>query len=296
MGGKSQKVTQTSKVELPPWMEAAYQDLVGRAQPLADTPYNPATNRSVAGFSAPQSQAFQNVQNMQGIQSPYINTAANYATTGAAPVSSGEISNYLNPYQSNVIDTTLAQIARNNVIQQNQLKGNSVAQGGLRNSRLGVAQAQLARGQDMTTANILANLNSQNYNQALGAAQGDKSRAFQGASAFSSLGNQAQQAGYQDIASLLGIGAQQQGQSQTEFDTATANAQQQQQYPQQNLSWLASIVQGLGPSSGGTTSGSTTQPGPNPFSQVAGLGLLGLGLFSDERVKEDVQPVGKTFD
>lgn len=292
MGGKSQKVTNETKV--PKYIEDAYKMLVSRGEGIVDTPYDPAMNQSVAGFSPTQTQAFQNIQGMQGVQNPYLQQAQQYAQTGAGSISPENISQYSNPFQSQVIDSTMAQIAKNNAVQQNQLKGNSVAQGGLRNSRLGVAQAELAGNQDMNTANILSQLNTQNYSQALSAAQADKARQFQGASAYGALGSQAQQAGYQDIAALLGAGAQQQGLEQLQLDAATQNATQQYQHPFQNTSWLASLVQGVGSNAGGTST--QTTPGPSALSQIAGVGLTALGMFSDERVKENVERVGQTDD
>lgn len=292
MGGKSQKTTTETK--LPAYIESAYQDLLGRAGGVSQTPYDPATESQVAGFTAPQQQAFQNTQNIQGIQNPYLTQAQQYAQSGASTISGDNIAQYLNPYQSQVIDATMAQIGRNNAMQQSQLTGNAALRGALGGDRVGVAQAELARNQDQNTQSILAQMNQQNYNQALAAAQGDKSRAFQGSQLFSGLGNQAQQAGYQDIGALLGIGGQQQALGQQQFDTATANAQQAAQYPFATTEWLAGITQGLGGTAGGTST--QTTPGPSALSQIAGVGLTAASLFSDERVKEDVEPVGATFD
>src|SRR6202012_1472502 len=54
---------------------------------------------------------------------------------------------------------------------------------------------------------------------------------------------------------------------------------QQQSYPFQVDQFLANIAEGTGALSGSTTT--TQQPG---------------GVFSDERLKEDMEPIGKTFD
>lgn len=120
---------------------------------------------------------------------------------------------------------------------------------------------------------------------------------------ISALGTQLS-AGQQSLgasSALLGqSGAQLAGgqvQQQTEQNALT-NAYNQfllsQQYPFQTGSWLTGIAAGLGSGLGGTSS--TTSPGPSVLGQVAGLGLAGAALFSDERVKDDIRPVGKTFD
>lgn len=279
MGKGTQKTTSTYSP--PGWVSSAYQNLLGRAQNVADTPYNPATERGIAGFTAPQTQAFRQTQQAQGIASPYISEAANFARRGATEFDPSSISTYMNPFQRNVIETTLGDIARNNAIQQSALKGNAASLGALGGDRAGIAQAELARGQDEQTARTLANLNAENYNQAVSRALQahgmDTSGAFSGASALSVLGTQAQDTAYRDIGALLDMGGQQQEQEQRGLDIAAANAQARQAYPFDTTSWLANLSQGFGSSAGGTTTQRT--PSPSPISQIAGLGLTGVGLI-----------------
>src|SRR5688572_32683137 len=104
MGGKTQKVTNETKV--PKYIEDAYKMLVGRGEGIVDTPYDPAMNRGVAGFSPTQTQAFQGIQGMQGVQNPYLGQAQQYAQTGAGSITPENISQYSNPFQSQVIDST----------------------------------------------------------------------------------------------------------------------------------------------------------------------------------------------
>ncbi len=116
---------------------------------------------------------------------PYFGQGASYASQGAAPinammVSPGTVSptsfgggdalqQYMSPYQQNVIDTTLANIQHNNQVQRNDLTGSAILGGNaFGGDRAGVAQAELARGQDAQTNATLASLNNQNYAQALG--------------------------------------------------------------------------------------------------------------------------------
>jgi hypothetical protein len=90
-------------------------------------------------------------------------------------------------------------------------------------------------------------------------------------------------------------------QEQQAIDTAMQNNYlQQQAYPFQTTGWLGNLIEGTGSASGGT--GTTSSPGPSTASQAAGgitsgLGILGsLMSLSDARVKEDMRPIGKTFD
>jgi GH24 family phage-related lysozyme (muramidase) len=66
-------------------------------------------------------------------------------------------------------------------------------------------------------------------------------------------------------------------------------------WPYQNTQYYAQIAGALGPLLGGTSAGTTTQS--NPLGTALGLGTLGYGLlFSDKKLKQDIQPIGKTFD
>jgi hypothetical protein len=281
---------------IPDWLSSQFQTLAGRAQTVSDRPYNPQVQRNVADFTPDQLQAFSQVRQDQGIYQPYTDAATGFAQIGGLPISAGQIANYSNPFQSQVIDATMANIQQNNALQQANLKGNAAIQGGLGNDRLGLAQAELARNQNLATNQTLATLNAQNYNQALGASQQDRSAAQQAASQFANLGSNIQSMANRDAAALLQTGGLQQGLAQTQFDTTSANVAQQEQYPFATTSWLGGMLQGASPSFTGSQQTSTT-PGPSALSQIAGLGMLGYGLLgSDPRLKIDLGVVGKLND
>lgn len=135
------------------------------------------------------------------------------------------------------------------------------------------AQAQAALGnQDYTmganTSAQLAGLGNQNYTMGANTS-----------AATAGLGVGAQSAAEQGAQGQLSAGqvAQQTAQG---GNTALYNQfLQQQSYPFQTAQFLANVAEGTGSLSGSTTT--TTQPG---------------GFFSDERLKEDIQKIGETFD
>jgi hypothetical protein len=255
----------------------AYKNLLPAAQSAAN---------SASTFNDTQNQAFKQLGDMQGGYQPGLDAANAYTAAGAGPISGKAISNYMNPYQQDVIDSTMANLQHGYDLQSQNLKGNAIAQGALGGSRAKIAQAELARGQGQTTAQTLAGLNQSNYNQALSAAQGDASRSLAAGAQTGNLAQMQQQLGLQGTQALLSAG------------------NQQQQLPLQTLQWLANLQTGVGSQMGGTTSGTSTgtttgtsktteQPG---MGQMIGAGLGALAMFSDERMKEDIEPVGKSFD
>jgi len=105
-----------------------------------------------------------------------------------------------------------------------------------------------------------------------------------------------QQAGLGALLTQLGQGAQttEQQNRQTAYD----QWQQKQQFPYQQTQWLAGLTSALGSQMGGTQTGQEESSTSGGFGGILG-GLLSLGSMfmpSDERIKEDVRPVGETFD
>jgi len=267
--------------------QSTYQDILSRAQQVASTPYQPYTGQLTAGLTPTQQAGINNTNSGVGMAVPYINTAGQYAATGAAPVnnvSSSDIVKYLSPYQQNVIDSTMANINETNAQQQQQVKGNAALQGALGGDRVGVAQAELARQQGLASNQTLAGLQNQNYTQAVTEAnsqqqnqQMNAQRAAQGAFTFGNLGTTAQNSWLQGAQAQLGAGAVQQGTQQTDLNAQYQQYLNQLAFPYQQTQFLAGVGLPTGGAMGGTQT--TTPPQPNQFSQYAGLGLAAAGLF-----------------
>lgn len=275
MGAKNNTATTTSGP--PPQVLSAYNNLLERAQQVGSTPYQQYGGNLLAPFSGAQQSAFNTIDQSQGIAQPYIDQAQQYAQQGAGPVSADQIANYTNPYQQQVVNATIGNINETNAQQQAQVTGNAIAQGALGGDRVGVARAELARQQNLSNAPTLAALNAQGFNTALGAAQQDKARAAQAAFTFGNLGQEAQNTTLQGAQAQLGAGGLQQQQAQAALNIPYQQFQQQQAFPYQQLGWLAGLQTGVGSNLGGTST--TTSPGPNPYSQIAGLGIAAAGMF-----------------
>lgn len=155
---------------------------------------------------------------------------------------------------------------------------------GLASAQQGLGQQEYSQGAN--TASQLAALGQQQFGQGVTAAntQAGLGQDVYGtgaatSAALANLGTGAQSAAEQGAQAQLAAGTLQQQTTQA-GDTALYNQfEQQQSYPFQVDQFLANIAEGTGALSGSTTT--TNQPG---------------SLFSDERLKEDVQTIGKTFD
>ena len=150
------------------------------------------------------------------------------------------------------------------------------------------AIGQQGFGQGMTVAEKQAALGQQAFGQGTEAAktyqglgQGLYGMGQEYGKNVAGLGTQAQQTALQGAQAQLGAGTLQQ-QTQQALNTANYNQfLQQQGYPFQVAQFLANIAMGTGALSGTSQQGTTTSP---------------QSFFSDRRLKDDIEKIGKTFD
>jgi hypothetical protein len=163
-------------------------------------------------------------------------------------------------------------------------QANRQAQQQAANQFLGIGQQ--AFGQGAQTAQQQAALGQQVFGQGATAAQ-QQAALGQGlygmgagvSQGLAGLGTGAQQAALQGGQAQLAAGTVEQQTQQAQNQALYNQFLQQQGYPFQVAQFLANIAMGTGALSGSTTT--TTQPS---------------SFFSDERLKHDIEPIGKTFD
>lgn len=277
-GGNTQ--TTTSQQSTTPTNLAGLQSVFGQVQNAAQTPFTPYTGELTAPVNAQQQTGISSVNAGANTAQPYYNTAAGYATQAGSPITAAAIQGYSNPFTQSVIDATQNQFNESNGQQQQQVKGSAALAGALGGDRQAVAQAETARQQQLAQAPVIAGLNQQNYQQALAAAQADRSAAGNAAGTFGNLGTAAQQAALQGAGAQINAGTLEQ-QTQQQADAAKLQQfQVQQAYPFQTAQFLAQNGMPAAVAQGSSTSGTQTAPGPSIFAQLAGLGIAGAGVAS----------------
>jgi hypothetical protein len=304
---------------------------VNAAANMAQPYYGAATNQLMTAQGQTQpifERAGQAIESgLSGAQG-YNAAATNYALQGATSVDPRElqIQQFMSPYLQNVLQGTAGILNQQNQQQQAGQMGNAIRSGAFGGDRSGIAAANLNQQQNLANAKIYSDILNQGFNTALGAAQQQQGTylsadqanraAIQAASdrllgigqtgfgqniaaagagqglakdiygtgaatsaALAGLGTGAQEAALSGAGAQLTAGQVEQATKQAE-DTAKYNQfLQEQSLPYQQLKLASDIALGTGTASGSTTT--TAQPG---------------GFFSDERLKENIKPVGKTFD
>ena len=248
----------------------------------------------VAAQDALQRQAQGLAQRGVGSFQPFLTAAQQQA--GAAGATLGGVSlgaptaaqtqAFMSPYQSQVMEASLAEFDRNKAIQEQGLRDQAVASGAFGGGREGVAMAEYDKASDMNRAQLQASLLNQGFQQAMGARQQDIANRFglgqaqQGLGGFQAgLGSQLQTQQGTDISRLGSLGALNQAQTQAGLD-ATRQANQMAAYqPQEQLQNYANIVTGIMGGMAGSGSQQTQVPNPSPLQTALGAAATGAGIY-----------------
>lgn len=277
--------TTTTAQALNPFIQDILARNYGAAQQVAAIPYQAYQGPRVAGFRPAEEQAFQTAINAatQQVGMPQLQQATQVAERAAGYTPQQfqqDVSGFMSPFQTNVIDATMARLAQNRAERDAATKAQMASSRAFGNERRGVYEAQLAGQEDLNTAQTLANLYNQGYTQAAGFAQGLPAQQLAGAQALSGYGQQAlgQQQTYAQM--LQGAGQAQRGMAQQNLDLAYQDFLAQRGYPKEQLQTLLMGSQGL-PS---PVTQTTTQPGQGALGTASDItGVLGalqnLGIF-----------------
>jgi hypothetical protein len=229
--------------------------MLGKGAALANLPYTPYEGPLSAGPSALQSQAFQGLGALQmpsnaSMQyNPMSFTGAAYAPPSAVqaaagnplvttPASGNMVQQYMTPYLQAALDPQYAAARRQSEIQQQALQSQYGKAGAYGGSRQGVAEAELQRG----LLDRMSDITGRGYNEAFTQAQNQ----------FNTEQNRQMQAAQQ--ASRLGLdvlgaqrtgGTEQRNIEQSGIAADLAQFEFERDYPQRQVQFMQSLLQGL---------------------------------------------------
>jgi len=317
-GSQSSAPTQSNvtQTNLPAYVQPYFEKLLNTSQELAGTSYTPYTGQRIADFTPAQQQSFGITQGTVGAQQPYFdaatqatNVATNAAlnttnyqapTIGTQTFDQNAANQYMSPYMNSVVgyqkqqaqrDFAEGQAARDTTAAQNGAFGGyrdaiqqGLAQRGLAQQMQGIeatgAQNAFTNAQTQFNSDTGRQLAAQQANaqaQAQGAQvqQAGAQLGLAGGAQYGSLAGANQNLALQQAQAMQGIGAQQQALSQQGMDIAYQNFQNQVNFPYQQASFMSNILHGVPVQSNVQQS---TYTNPSVASQIAGLGIGGIGL------------------
>jgi len=306
-GGGSKNATQTTRVELPEWMQNAGEQNFMKAESIANNPYTGYDQSRIAGYTPDQVAAQDmtranagqtgNMQQYLGGQAAGLNDYQPQQVQ-AGQLASTNLDPYMNPYtqqvEAHALSALESQRKQAQLGNQDAFLRNKAFGGSRQALQAGVTDAMAAQKAAETSANIRA----QAFQQAQNAASTDIGRAFdasranqsadlqgrqlglQGLQLAGNLYGQGQQADIRDVGLLSAAGQEQQAMNQAQLDLNYQNWMDYQGWDRSQLEWLSGM---LGSSPGSQTTNATGNMGgskPNPAMGALGGALSGAATGS----------------
>lgn len=327
-GSKTVEKTESNgkqEITLPAWMsregEGLYKDAKGAAEA---SPIQAYTGPLGPELQQNQSQAINMASSGTGAGQPQLQfgqgMSAAGATGGVADVNAGEFNGaqaqkYMDPYRDQVQQRTLMEMMRQNGMAMDGIGDSAAASKAYGGTRHAVLEAETGKAQNANILDYLANSNSAAYGQAADLFERDRSarvnaefgnnanqqamydRLMRGGRDMAGFGQQAQDMQSKDIMNLLATGGVAQDTEAAKRSADYGEFLRMQDAPLDRYRDLSGILSGT-PRNVTTTSAetgtrTTSQP-TNWLNAALGAGQIaaGAGLFSDPRLKTDVELVG----
>lgn len=252
---------------------------------LLDAPLD-LPQQKVAGLDPLQQKALELAPEMFGSFAPFLQSASGQAGAGSAALAGGlgmladptrSVGMFMSPYETEVVDRAMADVARAGDVQRKNLAAKAVQSGAFGGSRQAIAESELSRNVLDRQANIAAQLRNQGFGQALTASQkaaqlmGGLGQAFGTlAGTTADIGRVGSELGRADLGMLTQLGDIGRNYQQQVLEAQRQNQLQQSQEPFTRLQLGQSLLKGVPSSSLSSTFKSATTPDTNPF--LAGIG------------------------
>jgi len=288
-GGSAPTTTAEKTTGLPAWALPYAQDTLAKQQALSNRPYEAYGGPRIAGFSPLQEQAKNTAAGMQTSGA----TGAGIGLAGAAGMGglnnqtfgNAQADQYMSPYIQNVVDIQKREAQRQSGIQGTQQQAQAAQAGAFGGSRDAIMRAERERNLGSQMGDIQAQGSQLAYTNAQNQFNADQNRGLQGlqlasnaANTLGTLGGQQFQQGV-DINKLQSAyGAQEQSMNQQGLTQAYQDFMNQKNYPQQQLGYMANMINGL--PLGTTSTGTTTynEGSPSGLQSLGSLASTAYGL------------------
>jgi len=280
----------TQSVSLPEYQQRQQQEVFQAARGLAGQPFVPYTGPLVAGFSPDQLRQFEATRGLfeTGMEFDPITGIRELAQAPTPSLLGADIAAYQSPFQRQVTDIALGDIRREAELARQAAQARAIGAGAFGGSRSAILEAEATRPYAEQAARTAATLGQAGFEQAQRAAEADIAREMAGRQFQAGLLGGLQQEQMQRLGMLGDIGRQQQMLQQQALQVPYQEFQRALAYGPQQLGLLQA---GLG-----TTTPITTTQQKTGTGDILGTAaqLAGMYFLSDERLKENIEYVGKS--
>jgi hypothetical protein len=268
--------------QLPPqYVEDLQTDYGKQLTGLTTTPLDTSKFApQVAGQDPFQTQAYNLAGSGVGAYQPYLTQGAGYDTGAAGYSGPSGYSSFMSPYQTDVIDATMAQYDQQAGRGLQGIADQATKSGNLGGGREGVQRAQYQSQSDLNRALLQSGLLQQGFSQAQGQANNAFNQQLQLGQNQYGLAQLLPSLQQSDIGSLGAMGATQQAQEQAQLG-ATAEAARLKAYePYERLGYQGQGIASIASGAPGQYQ-SSVMPNPTPLQTALSAGTVLSGIYGN---------------
>ena len=299
-------VTTTSKQtsEIPEELKPYVKEVLSEAQDIYRTRkeegYVPYTGQEIAEFSPEQERAFNLTSQAVGQTQAFSTPAAQFAGLAGLGTTDADISRFMNPYVSQVVERAERERRRAADVEQQEQAFKAVQSGAFGGSREAILEAERRRNLEQGIADIRTAGLSEAFKQAVQQAQSQQENRLGAARSLTQLAEVAPRGTADELARLEAVGAARRGQRQADLDIAQRKFLEERTFPEATLQQYSQFIQPTQSALGAAGTRTNIGPGqaqPTYLQQTAGfigaLGSLAGGMGkSDPREKTDISKIG----
>lgn len=286
--------TQTTQVDLPPWLDKSSQGALSLAEDIsAEDIYDPVAAARGLGANDLMRSGFLSSQGFRGAYAPALGQVGGYLQAADMRFPQADIGAYMNPYIESALAPAAREIGEAFERQRNQRNMNAAARGAFGGMRSVLGNDVAEESYLQSIGDLYQRGMASAYDRATGLWQGDRANQMRLAGEYSNLARLGAGLRGQEIQAKLGAGGTMRGIGQALYAEKRDYAEEEQLQP-----WLAALSSVPYGQSNTTTSTSSRSGGTSPWLTGIGTalgtaGTLGqLGAFSSSRdYKTDAQPV-----
>lgn len=283
-GGAATTGLDPSQSTLSPNFASYVYNMLGRAEGLANLPYQQFTGQRFAGASPLQQQAFSGLAGLSPSTTGQVGVdAAQTALSGLrslTPTTLGSVESYMNPYVQNVVDIQAREARRQADISRQAEQARLAQAGAYGGSRQAIMEAERQRNLGQQIGDIQERGMQSAYDRAMQQRQQEGQLGIQGlqsqltgAQTLGGLGQQQFNQGLQGLQAQLDAGGQQRQIEQQPLDFGYQQFQESMRHPYQQTTYMQSMLQGI------PLTSRPYESGQSSMSAMLGGGLSGLALW-----------------
>ena len=269
----------TQGAQIPEELAPYYKDILGKAQALYDARtaegYQPYQGPTLAQFTPEQEQAFTGIAGLQGTTAPVFEEAMGLTREAAAPITTEQVEEYMNPYQQAVVDIEKREAQKQYESQVvPQLAARAATTGGFGGSRQAILEGMAADTQQRLLGDIQAKGSAQAYQDAVNRLQMERQAQGAAAGQLASMAPAQLKTQLGEIGAQQTVGEERQKLTQQALNEAYGQYLKEQEFPYQTMGRYQSVVTGAPIAQ--TQYIPPAPPPPSLANQlIGGLGTLG---------------------